>query len=50
MERTRRDQPRPEKRLGILAMRFRCTKDEAERRRIATDYSRAVTRLINSRK
>ena len=34
--------------LGALAMKFRGTRREAERRDIARDYSRAVERLINS--
>lgn len=35
-----------ETRLGILAMRFRGTRDQAERRVIAEEYSRVVDRLI----
>ena len=34
--------------LGQLAMAFRGTRDENERRHIASDYSDAVVRLINS--
>jgi hypothetical protein len=34
--------------LGELAMRFRGTRNEAERNSIAADYSRVVERLIQS--
>jgi hypothetical protein len=34
--------------LGVLAMRFRGTRRDAERRDIANDYSRTVDRLIHS--
>ena len=34
--------------LGVLAMKFRSTRREAERRDIARDYSHTVERLINS--
>lgn len=37
-----------EERLGGLAMKFRATRCEAERRDIATDYSQTVERLIHS--
>ena len=37
-----------EERLGGLAMRFRGTRVEAERRDIAEDYSQTVERLIHS--
>jgi hypothetical protein len=36
-------------RLGVLAMKFRSTRRDAERRDIAKDYSQTVKRLINSR-
>ncbi len=39
-----------ETRLGILAMRFRGTKDEEERKDIAKEYSRTVRKLIKSGK
>jgi hypothetical protein len=35
-------------RLGVLAMKFRGTRRDAERRDIATDYSQTVERLIRS--
>ena len=35
-------------RLGILAMKFRGTRHDAERRNIAKDYSQTVERLIQS--
>jgi hypothetical protein len=38
-----------EERLGELAMKFRGTKRDAERRAIALDYSKTVQRLIDSR-
>ena len=34
--------------LGVLAMRFRGTRRDAERRDIAREYSQVVKRLINS--
>ena len=34
--------------LGILAMKFRSTRRDAERRDIAKEYSQTVERLINS--
>jgi hypothetical protein len=37
-----------EERLGGLAMKFRGTRCDAERRDIANDYSEAVERLIHS--
>ena len=40
--------PDDEQRLGGLAMRFRGTRHDAERRAIAQDYSRTVERLIHS--
>jgi hypothetical protein len=36
--------------LGIFAMKFRGTRDEAERAAIAQAYSQAVDRLIASKK
>ena len=39
---------RDEEYLGGLAMRFRGTRHEEERRDIAKDYSQAVERLIHS--
>jgi hypothetical protein len=40
----------PMKQLGILAMQFRGTRDEAERTSIAKAYSEAVAQLIASKK
>jgi len=40
------DPAQDEERLGELAMRFRGTRDEADRRAIALDYGRAVDRLV----
>jgi hypothetical protein len=37
-----------EEHLGELAMKFRGTRHEAERRAIAADYSQTVERLIRS--
>ena len=34
--------------LGVLAMRFRRTRDEAARRAIAVEYAREVQRLIET--
>ena len=34
--------------LGALAMRFRRTRDEAERRVLATEYAQEVQRLIET--
>ena len=34
--------------LGVLAMRFRRTRDEAARRAIAADYAQEVQRLIET--
>ena len=40
----------PARQLGILAMRFRGTRDEAERVSIAEEYAQAVDQLIASKK
>jgi hypothetical protein len=40
----------PAKQLSILAMRFRCTRDEAERNSIAKAYSQAVDELVAGQK
>jgi hypothetical protein len=40
----------PAKQLGILAMQFRRTRDEAERNSIARAYAEAVDQLIASNK
>ncbi len=42
--------PRPDvcRQLGVLAMRFRRTRDEAARRAIATEYAQEVQRLIET--
>jgi len=37
-----------EERLGKLAMKFRGTRRDAERRDIATDYSQTVQRLLHT--
>jgi hypothetical protein len=50
MKRPARKTLRPEQRLGLLAMQFRGTKDEKERTKIATEYAKVVTRLIESGK
>ena len=50
MKQTHEKKVPPEKLLGVLAMQFRGTKDEAERRAIAETYSRTVNQLIKSRK
>jgi hypothetical protein len=36
--------------LGLLAMRFRSTRDESERDQVAADYERVVDKLIASGK
>ena len=50
MTRARQKQVPPETMLGILAMRFRSTRDEAEREAITREYAAVVTRLIESGK
>jgi hypothetical protein len=46
-----RQEPIPlESMLGILAMRFRGTRDEGDRDTIAREYATVVTRLIESGK
>lgn len=42
--------PRPDlaRQLGVLAMRFRRTRDEIIRRAIATEYAQEVQRLIET--
>jgi hypothetical protein len=42
------DLHRDEYHLGTLAMRFRGTRDEEERRAIAAEYAQTVDRLIQS--
>ena len=37
-----------EERLGELAMRFRGTRDDTERRQVAANYASAIKRLIDS--
>lgn len=39
-----------ESQLGLLAMRFRSTKDESERDKVTEDYERVVDKLIASKK
>lgn len=39
-----------ETQLGLLAMRFRATTDEAERDKVACDYEYVVDKLIASGK
>ncbi len=48
MKSNRQKRVPPGRRLGILAMEFRGTRDEAERTTIAQAYSQAVTELIDS--
>ena len=48
MRRTGQERAIPEKRLGILAMQFRGTKDPVCRREIADQYSHTVSELIRS--
>jgi hypothetical protein len=48
MKRTPLAVSRDIERLGVLAMQFRGTRDESERRGIAADYSQVVDRLIKS--
>jgi hypothetical protein len=50
MKRTPKGKIPPQKLLGILAMRFRGTRDGAERRLIAQEYADVVARLVKSRK
>ncbi len=50
MKHTIRNRISPEEQLGILAMRFCRTKDEAEKAAIAGDYEAVVARLIQSGK
>jgi hypothetical protein len=50
MKRTGHERATPEKQLGILAMRFRGTRIEAERQQVADDYARTVTKLIKRKK
>ncbi len=50
MKRARQNQVPPETMLGILAMRFRGTRDEGERDAITQEYAAVVTRLIESGK
>jgi hypothetical protein len=46
MKRAREKPIPPETMLGILAMRFRGTRDEEERNAIAQEYAATVARLI----
>lgn len=50
MGRARQKKIPPEKMLGALAMRYRGTRDAAERAAIAEEYAAAVTRLIEGGK
>ncbi len=50
MNRKRATKVPPAKRLGILAMQFRGTRDEDNRRAIAREYALVVTELIDSKK
>jgi hypothetical protein len=50
MKQTRRKEVPPDKRLGVLAMQFRGTKDETARQEIAKSYSAAIEELIKSKK
>lgn len=46
----RRGKISPEKKLGMLAMKFRGTRDEAQRCAIAGEYARTVSELTASNK
>ncbi len=48
MKRSRQPRFSPETQLGLLAMRFRGTRDEAERAAVTDEYAAVVTRLIES--
>src|SRR5437899_691451 len=50
MRRASQKQIPPETMLGILALRFRGTRDEGERDAITREYAAVVTRLIQSGK
>jgi hypothetical protein len=50
MGRARQKKIPPEKMLGALAMRFRGTRDAAERAAVAGEYAAVVTRLIEGGK
>jgi hypothetical protein len=50
MKRARQRQVPPETMLGILAMRFRSTRDEGERDAITQRYAAVAARLIESGK
>ena len=39
-----------ETQLGLLAMRFRSTRDESERNKVAAEYEHVVDKLIASKK
>jgi hypothetical protein len=48
MSPTQHNTARDEELLGQLAMQFRGTRRDSERREISRDYSEAVDRLVNS--
>jgi hypothetical protein len=50
MEPARSKKVPPAKRLGILAMQFRGTRDNAERASISEAYTQTVNELIESKK
>ncbi|GEM_PF-5267232 len=50
MRQSRRLKIPPETQLGLLAMRFRSTRDESERDKAAVEYEHVVDKLIASGK
>ena len=50
MSQTRQPKIPLETQLGLLAMRFRSTRDESERDKVAADYQHVVDKLIASGK
>jgi hypothetical protein len=50
MKPTRKKKVPPARQLGILAMQFRGTRDQAQRASIAREYSRTVAQLIDGKK
>lgn len=50
MKRARQSRMPLETQLGLLAMRFRGTRDEAERNAVTEEYAQVVERLISSGK
>jgi hypothetical protein len=48
MSRSHQPEMPPETELGLLAMKFRSTRDESVRDQVAADYERTVNELIAS--